>query len=254
MEKTIINTITDLPGEEWRTVDFNDKVKVSNFGRVSYEDHKRTNIIMIQLYRYQLTTMGNYLKVNIFNTYNNKLVTKTIHQLVATYFIPNPDNLPEVNHKDGKKYNNRVDNLEWVTSADNLKHAKENKLQPINDGLPTPIIQLDINGNVINKFDSITSAAKILHMNRKKIGQVISGKANMYWGYNWVIDYERKPTYSNNKPIKIQQIDLNDNIINEYTSVRSAAKSLNIDVKCVHDVLNGTQKTTHGFKFKRVEN
>ncbi len=69
-----------------------------------------------------------YLHVILYK--NNKQKTHTIHRLVAIAFIPNPDNLPEVNHKDGVKINCRKDNLEWCTKEENEYHAMENGLKP----------------------------------------------------------------------------------------------------------------------------
>ncbi|WDS60548.1 major capsid protein [Bacillus phage BC-6] len=54
----------------------------------------------------------------------------SVHRLVASAFLGNPYNLPQVNHKDGNRENNHVDNLEWVTQEDNLKHQQENNLCP----------------------------------------------------------------------------------------------------------------------------
>ena len=59
-----------------------------------------------------------------------------VHRLVATKYIPNPDNLPQVNHKDGNKHNNCVDNLEWVTNQQNRDHAVEEKLQIMGEDCP----------------------------------------------------------------------------------------------------------------------
>lgn len=70
---------------------------------------------------------GGYLMFNVGTTQGHRNVMKyhtlRIHRLVALAFIPNPDNLPEVNHKDGNKKNNCVTNLEWVSGLENLQHA-----------------------------------------------------------------------------------------------------------------------------------
>ncbi len=60
---------------------------------------------------------------------NGRALTQTVHRLVAKTFLPNPDNLPEVNHKNGNKKDNRVGNLEWCTSSHNSKHSFANGLQ-----------------------------------------------------------------------------------------------------------------------------
>lgn len=78
--------------------------------------------------RIKSTSLTNkeYKRVTLSNNGNKK--SFSIHRLVATAFITNPNNLPEVNHKDGNKLNNYYTNLEWSTSKDNIKHSFNNGL------------------------------------------------------------------------------------------------------------------------------
>lgn len=82
-----------------------------------------SNVGKRKILKGKLTSSGYRM---IVLTVNGKKLYPNLHRLIAQAFIPNPDNLPEVNHKDGNKDNNCVDNLEWVTTIQNQKHCRDN--------------------------------------------------------------------------------------------------------------------------------
>ena len=107
------------------------KIQVFNDGTIKTLDHKnfRNNgrldnrkgkILKPKLDKYGYKT--------IVLSKNGKRHNYTIHRLVAKAFIPNPNNLPQVNHKDGDKLNNNIENLEWCTCKENQKHKWKNGL------------------------------------------------------------------------------------------------------------------------------
>lgn len=101
---------------------------------------------------------------------------KSVHRLVAEAFIPNPDNLPEVNHKDENGLNNSVDNLEWCSHQYNIEYSKNKAVVQYYDG------------ERIAEYKSIKVASQQTGINRKSISNVLNGWSKTAGGYEW--DYK----------------------------------------------------------------
>jgi hypothetical protein len=121
---------------------------------------------------------NDYCEISLFNNGIEKRFK--VHRLVAENFISNEDNKPEVNHKDGNKSNNCVDNLEWVTSKENKKHAWDNSLYSSNHK-KRKIICLET-GKI---FDSVIECSKILNIDRRTIFRVLKGQRKSCNGYKF---------------------------------------------------------------------
>ncbi|AIW03111.1 HNH endonuclease [Proteus phage PM 85] len=109
--------------EIWQPIKgYEERYSVSNKGRVAsfmFRNKRRPYPKILSLTN---NTKSAYVQVQLFNG-TSSCKKELVHRLVAKHFIPNPFNLPEVNHINGDKRDNSVNNLEWVTSKDNVKHA-----------------------------------------------------------------------------------------------------------------------------------
>ena len=123
-----------IQDEVWKDIEgYEGLYQVSTCGNIKSLAKPRKNgngrcyIQKEKLLKQSFTSTG-YKKVELYK--DGKRKSFKVHRLVAIAFIPNPDNKPEVNHIDGNKINNNIDNLEWVTSSENTIHAYETGLSP----------------------------------------------------------------------------------------------------------------------------
>lgn len=175
--------------EIWKEIkNFENYYEISNKGRLRSKDRIIRN------------GQGNYLKkgqivkpIKCTNGYleyalkkNGKYKIFLAHRLIATYFIPNPDNKPEVNHLDEDITNNCVENLEWCTSKENANYGTRNKrCKENNKKQCKPIIQLDLKGNRIKEYKTIGDASREVKGDISAIIRVCKGRQKTAYNYIW---------------------------------------------------------------------
>ena len=123
-----------------------------------------------------------YLYVNIWN--KGASITRSVHRLVALAFLPNPGNLPEINHINEDKTDNRVENLEWVTAHDNNMHSRHKRYKPVE--LRTP------EGELLATFVSGAAMAEVLGMDKSAISSVARGDRPSCHGFTIAYAKERE--------------------------------------------------------------
>lgn len=166
VHKLISQSFPPEHGKEWSDIDGFSDYEVSKNGEV-----------YSRLSGKVMTPKSNgkgYLSVELCK--NGKKFTKGIHRLVAKAFIPNPENKPEVNHRDGDKSNNQLSNLEWNTSAENIAHACSNGLRVSRK------VRIIETGEV---FNTVAECARYLDISRSHIYECMDGKIKSYKNFHF---------------------------------------------------------------------
>lgn len=204
---------------------------------ISLTPHKDTRYMMVSLWK------------------NNKGKAHYVHRLVAQTFLPNPNNLPEVNHIDGNKQNNSVSNLEWVTRKDNVTHAVSTGLRTYENRLSEQEF-LQLLYNVIAGESYLDLSKKVNY----KVPFLSTKLRKIATKYNLLKELDsslikqralRNKEAKQNK-IAISQFDLQGNFIKKYTSLSQASRELNISSGAISNALSGRTKTCKGFVWKLV--
>ncbi|AIS73901.1 HNH endonuclease [Lactobacillus phage Ldl1] len=175
--------------EIWKTYPDYPFIEVSNLGRVRTVDRIATDRngkkyhIKGRILKQRCDRNG-YMRVHL--QVNGKQVTLLVHRAVATSFLPNPDNLPEINHKDNDPANNFVSNLEWCTREYNISYREKH-----GKACNRPVIAVNPKTGEVLWFESHSEAARQLDVYVKNISNVIKGRYNKTGGY-WFCDAEEK--------------------------------------------------------------
>jgi len=172
--------------EVWKDIkNFEGLYEISSFGRVKSLSRNSTNISDEKTFHYLKLCLDKKGYEITGLSKKNKQYPVKVHRLVAQHFIENPENKPEVNHKDFNKQNNNVGNLEWTTQKENREHF-ELYCKDIHR-LPKAVNQYTLSGEYIQTFKSIKDAGIQLNISPTGISRVVN-KIDSYrsaGGFKW---------------------------------------------------------------------
>ncbi len=173
--------------EIWKDIEGYPLYQVSNLGNVRSRDYeyiggKYRNTLLKRKGRVLKQVVdGGYAHVNL--SCKGKIKKSRVHRLVAVAFLPNPNNLPVVNHKDENKLNNMVDNLEWCTHLYNTRYGTGQKRAKANRSYP--VLQFSIDGTFIKEWIGASEAGRQLHIGFSDICCAARGIYKQAHGFKW---------------------------------------------------------------------
>lgn len=177
--------------EQWKIINGFEGYEVSNQGNVR-------NVMTNRILKNRDHKCG-YLQVVLYKDRKQKV--KYVHRLVAEAFVPNPEGKEQVNHIDGVKTNNNIENLEWTTCSENIKHGfdigvkradiehlnkiRDNNIKVIREKYSKPVQQYGLQGNLIATFSSVREAERATGICHSAISRTCKGKYKQTGGFVW---------------------------------------------------------------------
>lgn len=264
--------------EEWRLVkvvkgvDFTGYYEISNLGNLKSLDRTVLHCDGIKQNRkgvmFDLTpSKDGYIRTILRKDGKERGIS--IHQLVAMAFIPNPNGYKYVNHKDENKINNRVDNLEWVSQAENNIYGTrtERASETIKNRFE-PIVCLYLNGNIKTVYYKKQDINSDKNVSTPNVIMAVSKNVNIYkemffiklGDYNSLSNDEltslikiRKAEFdkrNGHNSKKIAQIDKNGNIVKQWDSITNAARETGISRVTIRGYLNGMKSKKYDYTWQ----
>ena len=186
---------------------------------------------------------------------NGKQKRMRVHRMVALTFIDNPDNKPYVNHINGNRSDNNVENLEWVTPSENTQHAVNTGL--FKSGRARAVVQYNLNGEQMATFESASEAARQTGGSQSKITMCCRRQRDSANDYQWRYYDDIQDVQKIEKKFitgkKVAQCDEEGNILKIYPSFKEAARAVNGTSSAISRVCSGTNIRHKGYKWKLVE-
>ncbi len=200
--------------------------------------------------KYDRSCKGGYCKVTLSDRRLGRPVHILVHRIVATQFIPNPYNLPEVNHKDGNKNNNSIYNLEWCTAEYNRRHAKNAGLYKVEEDSPRAKLTKEQVIQIYKDWETCkykTTLAKKYNVSDALIGEIIRG---VRWSSTYKEYYGKSSEYK--KP-KRKKLDLST--IKKILFLYFVKKKNNMEIEKTLGVTNGyISKIVRGIVYPKEVN
>ena len=269
--------------EVWRDIEgYEGLYQVSNLGNIKSLAFGPKNHPNVQpqerLLKISKSSTG-YMHVQLYKEGISS--TKLVHKLVASTFIDNPYNKPEVNHIDSNRTNNNVENLEWVTRTENMRHAANNRIRKqtnqnnkesrIKKRGKYQVLQYTPDGKFVNIWNSVSDVVEFYKCDKYGIYRSIAGKNKTSICYRWLkhkpgeniqlkipaLNYqwraETEKSYyhrTGRKGKMVEQYTLNGEFVKKWENCIQAAEELSVDKQNIYKCANGKARKAYGYIWK----